>query len=950
MQKKKSKAKKVEQVRNIPSGWDTTDEDEIRRRRLRAESEQMQVTNLDPGIDYFSNYNVHSGSKNQYVVEVRSLLERVNSCSCTDYDTNGLGTCKHIEKVLLMLKKKGKGKFQKAAKAGSTQVEIYVNPENNKINISWANEQKADSEIYKLLNDFFSADGSLIADASIAIPVIERLINSSAESIQKNIRLSHRIKLALDNSSDFLQKQTARDFFLQDVAAGKSSLDIMKLPLYDYQKHGMLHLAFSQRAMLADEMGLGKTVQAIAACELLRRIRGIRKVLVVSPTSLKAEWEEQIVKFADLPSIIVYGNKHIRLHQYQNDTFFYLVNYEQVLRDHDHIQRIIAPDVIILDEAQRIKNWKTKTAMAIKKLHSHYAFVLTGTPIENRIDDIYSIMQFLDPSFFGSLFRFNREFYRLDEKGKPIGYKNLDVLHEKLKPVLLRRLKCDVEGQLPERIVNNYFVPMSEEQNERYADYEHIVARLAATAKKRPLLKEEFERLQQALASMRMLCDTPYILDEECRICPKLHELENLLGELFQDKDTKIIIFSEWIRMLMLVRELLENMGIKFAWHTGDVDQKKRRDEINYFKNDEQCKVFLSTDSGSVGLNLQVANVVINLDLPWNPARLEQRIARAWRKHQRKTVQIINLISENTIEHRMIGLLNLKRSLADSVLDSGDSTEVEIPSGRASLMNNLNEIIGHTILPANKIELFDKAKAKDTDPISQLKDEIISRFKSRLYRLETYQGANGRQTILAIIDGEPKHPHQQIQNIINRLGQQGILELEVLDRVTYETIQKLSGAGILSFNQENNINLYQSHIKMVSICAEEKKRLKAAQKYLEQTERKKNLTAILIENEFYDEAIIPMHEVFELSLKSFATFLDCTVDDNENISLEILHNRLTGKSGLPDYTVNLAKILRNTKSNVPFNEETAKSLLSSVQNITQITQKILDKSALEHDL
>ena len=227
---------------------------------------------------------------------------------------------------------------------------------------------------------------------------------------------------------------------------------------------------------------------------------------------------------------------------------------------------------------------------------------------------------------------------------------------------------------------------------------------------------------------------------------------------------------------------------------------------------------------------------------------------------------------------------------------------------------------------------------------------MLIRFKSCLYRLETYQGTNGRQTVLAIIDGEPKHPHQQIQNIINRLGQQEILELEVLDRVTYETIQKLSGAGILSFNQENNINLYQSHIKMVSICAEEKKRLKAAQKYLEQTERKQNLTAILIENEFYDEAIIPMHEVFELSLKSFATFLDCTVDDNENISLEILHNRLTGKSGLPDYTVNLAKILRNTKSNVPFNEETAKSLLSSVQNIAQITQKILDKSALEQDL
>jgi len=491
MPKKKSKAKKVEESRNIPFGWDTTDEDEIKRRRLRAETEQMQITSLDSEAN-FGNYGVVSSSGKQYVIEIRSLNEHINSCSCTDYHINYLGTCKHIEKVLINLKKRGKRQFQKAAKEGSSKIEIYANPKDNKINIFWPNNHEVNSETYKLLNEFFSADGSLIADPRTAIPVIRRLINNAPEVVQENIRLSHRIEVVMKNSNDFLHKQQAKEFFIADVNAGKTSLDVLKLSLYDYQKQGMLHLAFLERALLADEMGLGKTVQAIAACELLRRMRGIRKILVVAPTSLKAEWEEQIAKFTALPSIIVYGNRSIRLHQYQSESFFYLVSYEQVLRDHEHIQRLIAPDVIILDEAQRIKNWQTQTAMAIKKLHSHYAFVLTGTPIENRIDDIYSIMQFLDTSFFGSLFRFNREFYRFDENGKAIGYKNLDVLHKKLKPVLLRRLKTDVEGQLPERTVNNYFVPMSREQAERYVEYEHIVSRLASAAQKRPLLKEEF--------------------------------------------------------------------------------------------------------------------------------------------------------------------------------------------------------------------------------------------------------------------------------------------------------------------------------------------------------------------------------------------------------------------------------------------------------------------------
>jgi SNF2 family DNA or RNA helicase len=327
-----------------------------------------------------------------------------------------------------------------------------------------------------------------------------------------------------------------------------------------------------------------------------------------------------------------------------------------VRSDADDIGRLIAPDVVILDEAQRIKNWQTATANAVKKLSSPYAFVLTGTPLENRIDEIYSIFQVIAPHLLGPLFRFNREFYDLDTRGMPQGYKNLDELRRRIRPLILRRRKDEVEDQLPARTVNNYFVRMAPEQQLRYEEYNARVAKLLTILNRRPLTKEELELLQKWLACMRMLCDTPFILDPECRLSPKVAELESILDEVLESGDNKVLIFSEWERMLDLVRDAAESMDVDFAWHTGSVPQKARRDEINRFKNDPECRLFLSTDSGSVGLNLQAANVVINLDLPWNPAKLEQRIARAWRKHQTRPVGVINLVCSDSIEHRMLGL------------------------------------------------------------------------------------------------------------------------------------------------------------------------------------------------------------------------------------------------------------------------------------------------------
>ena len=231
---------------------------------------------------------------------------------------------------------------------------------------------------------------------------------------------------------------------------------------------------------------------------------------------------------------MVFGDLLARRAAYRSRTFFTLCNYEQIRADGDEILDLLQPDIVILDEAQRIKNWQTKTANAVKRLHSRYAFVLTGTPLENRIDEIYSIVEFLDPELLGPLFRFNREYYELDAKGHPVGYRNLEQLADRIAPVMLRRRKEEVESQLPSRMTKTFFVPMTDTQQAVYDDYEFGVKRLAAIASRRPLTKEEFERLQKFLACMRMVCDTPTILDGQRHECPKLDEIERLLPRVVE--------------------------------------------------------------------------------------------------------------------------------------------------------------------------------------------------------------------------------------------------------------------------------------------------------------------------------------------------------------------------------------------------------------------------------
>jgi hypothetical protein len=516
--------------------WRTTDQDEIKLRQQRAREEQPRVRNLDPAHQIFSQFEVVSRSGMTYSVELRSLAGRVFSCTCTDFRVNGLGTCKHVEAVLPNLEARFPKEFDSAAQAGSNRIDVIWEETSGKLCL----ENQAGKKL-PALSEYFAGDGLLRAEYEPEEVVARLHLLGIPE-----LRISQEVPFWIEQKRRRAERIILRREYEEKVQSGDYPPNETRVALFPYQREGMLHLAFNERALLADEMGLGKTVQAIAACSLLYRLGKAARVLVVTPASLKTEWEEQIQRFSGLSYRLIFGPHRERLRTYQDPAFFNIVNYEQMVRDALEVNRLLHPDIVVLDEAQRIKTWSTKTAQAIKRLQSRYAFVLSGTPIENRIDELYSIFDFLDPGIFGPLFRFNRDFYELDERGRPKEYRNLELLHERIRPLLLRRRKADVETELPARLDRNFFVSLNPQQRASYQDHEVEVAKLLYISKRRPLTKQQQERLMRELAMMRMICDTIYILDHQDRSSPKIEELERILEECLANVETKIVLFSEW--------------------------------------------------------------------------------------------------------------------------------------------------------------------------------------------------------------------------------------------------------------------------------------------------------------------------------------------------------------------------------------------------------------------
>ncbi len=446
--------------------------------------------------------------------------------------------------------------------------------------------------------------------------------------------------------------------------------------LYPYQVEGVAFLASTGRAMLADDMGLGKTLQAICAAVWMGARRGVQKVLVVCPASLKHQWAREIERFTGQEAVVIRGGPAHRAQRYASPATFVISSYELVMRDLSVIQATLCPDLLILDEAQRIRNWRTRVSTAIKAIPARYSFVLTGTPLENRLEDLYSLMQAIDPEVMGPLWRTLHDFHVLDANGKVLGYRNLSELRRRLTSVMLRRDRRLVRDQLPDKVLHRRDIPLDAVQRELHDSALRAASVIAQVMARRPLTPEEEHRFMAALQSARMACNAAGLVDKETQGSPKLDELARLLEELCVEGGEKVVIFSQWEQMTRMAEAVVQGLGLRAERLHGGVPSDLRGPMIDRFREDPAVQVFLSTDAGATGLNLQVASALINLDVPWNPAVLEQRIARIHRLGQRRSVQIITLVGADSYEQRVMEILQGKRALLEGVVNPESNEEV----------------------------------------------------------------------------------------------------------------------------------------------------------------------------------------------------------------------------------------------------------------------------------
>ncbi|MGH9345431.1 MAG: DEAD/DEAH box helicase [Terriglobia bacterium] len=661
-------------------------EQQIAERQERAAALPLKILKRPPSGPY-GDYSVKPESGKTYKVAIRGLGLFENYCSCPDFAVNTLGTCKHIEALLLKLRRRNKKTLESAAyKRTRASLSLQYG---NTIEVRLRLPAKPTTDLRAVAAKHFDATGFLRREHYRQFAkVLDALRQADDQAVIYSDVLDH-----IDRENELAEGLELERKLLAKLQQGSDpTAGILKTNLLPYQARGVIFAACRGRVALADDMGLGKTVQALGMAELLRRNKGIERVLVIAPASVKYQWKKEIEKFTEHAAQIVDGLLPRRQAMYASPEFFTLSSYELVLKDIRYMQAL-NPDLIVLDEAQRIRNWTTATARTIKQLKSRYALVLTGTPLENKLEELFSVVEFVDGRRLGPAFRFVDEHRVVDEKGRLTGYRGLDQIHRQLEPILLRRTRAEVLKELPERTDKVFRVPLTEQQAEPYYEQSELLAALMRKWERQGWLSEiDQKRILCCIQNMRMLCNSTFLFDKQTHHSPKLQEFREIIDDVLQEDGRKAVVFSEFERMTHLAGEELRKMRIGFVSLHGGVPSRQRGALIEKFRNDPACKVFLSTDAGGVGLNLQNASVVVNFEPPWNPARLEQRIGRVHRMGQSRPVHVIHMLTSSSIEERVWETLQLKKSLFAGVFDSPTDEISFAKLGKKTVLQAVKEI------------------------------------------------------------------------------------------------------------------------------------------------------------------------------------------------------------------------------------------------------------------
>jgi SNF2 domain-containing protein/helicase-like protein len=723
----------------------------VLRRCASARMDEVQIVERPPGgiLGLYCTRRRDSPAR-PYRTLVRRIEPIDGSCECADFLRNSLGLCKHL--IAVLEDAISNRRRLDVAREAPTESPVRWAPVRPLIGAAdWlARVQWVDGRPNRSLGRWVRS--SRDHGRTIVAP----------EAPQHRLALVNGLLGVLGGGESepalhaLLHHERAR--LTREVAAASSwnrlrrALRTLKQSLYPYQREGVERFLLRGRLLLADDMGLGKTAQAIAACHALWHTRRIQRGILIVPAPLKPQWLREWRLFTDAPVTVVEGTPSERRAAFKAcRRGFLLGNYEQLLRDLDPV-RDWSPDIVVLDEAQRIKNWATRTALTVKRLDPEYRLVLTGTPMENRLDELASIVEWVDDFALEPKWRLSAvHTTSTDDKGEVCGARNLDTLRRRLAPSVVRRVRQEVLAQLPARTDTRIPIEMTPEQIDEHDALSLPIAQMLSRSRRRPLTQAEFLRLMALLTTQRIIANGlaqlrfEQIWPDLSRIeqpteatlrglaSPKLLELRELIEQITLVQGRKVVVFSQWRRMLRLAhwatRHRLAREGIRAAFFSGEEGQKRRTQNIVDFHDDPACRVLFATDAGGVGFNLQrAASACVNIELPWNPAVLEQRIGRIYRLGQRRPIDVYSLVSEPGIESRIAEIVESKKALFTGLFD-GTSDEVAFERS-GSFLSRIERIVAPASSPV-PIRAEDVAASEDDAGEREIEAVVAAGDESR---------------------------------------------------------------------------------------------------------------------------------------------------------------------------------------------------------------------------
>lgn len=646
-----------------------------------------------------------------YKITLRDFENETGYIDSIDLRTNKLGTTKHI--MWLFERLKQEPELLDGLENHYPFIEIFLDPA-NEYKITWFYPHEMKPAIKNLLDKYFG-NSHVLADNKII--EFDEFINKA-----KNIT-----GIVIRQDVEELVKLTSEHQQLLQLA-DKTQINFSNLrtKLHPYQEDGIRFATYRKGTIIADEFGLGKNIQAIGTAIAKKQILGFQKTLIICAASLKEKWFHEISAATNEKAFIVSGNQSARIKEYkQEDSFFYIISYEIAVIDSQLLSSVDF-DLVILDDTQKIKNYQNKSTNAIKAIKRKHSLVLTDSPIDDKLIDLYSIVGFVDPYFLTPLWEFSYQHCLFDstEKDKITGYYNLSALKKKVESILLRRHKHEVIKQLPNINEVNIPIRMHPVQIQFYNRFAH---NLRLLIHKKTISQVEIKKILHQMNNLRMVCNSTHLVDSDNIISPKLTELRDLLtNRISINKTTKIICFSEWHSMNKQIANILRQENIPFIEVNSSLSPKNRLKLLDKYRN-ENYNILLTSDFITKELESIKPDFVINFEVPWNPEKRNNRIGQidSISKSQ-DTLTIINLITEHSIETNIASGKLQKHGVFSEIFNTDsavDFIDVEHP-GVNQIIKELRDVVESEVTDNIDYDIFDLNSISDTtDNYSNINSE-----------------------------------------------------------------------------------------------------------------------------------------------------------------------------------------------------------------------------------